>query len=180
VLRNGSMSIVVSPDGNIDVLGFPTPSIEITRTSDGKIVPVRDDVVVRADGEKENIALKPLRELFSGSRKAPDLSRGPTPELSPFFLFLETTLLRFCEEDGRDETDQEMERIWSQLRRRPDSIDSTLHSYLRAAARLYMSRNEISQAEYEAVMTRLAKSARTFAAQPISRNYLATLRGTFT
>jgi hypothetical protein len=75
-------------------------------------------------------------------------------------------------------TAQEMERIWSQLRRRPDTTDSTLHSYLRAAARRYMAQNEISQAEYEAVMTRLAKSARTFATPPISRNYVATLRET--
>jgi hypothetical protein len=56
---------------------------------------------------------------------------------------------------------------------------SIVVSYLRAAARLYMSRNEISSAEYEAVMTRLAKSARTFATPPISRNYVATLRETF-
>jgi hypothetical protein len=179
VLGGGAMNIVVPPEGSIETPEAPAFSVEITRTADGKIAPVRNEVVVRADGEEKNIALKPLRELFSGSRKAPDLSRGPTPELMPFFILLEMTVVRFCEEDGRDETDQEMERIWSQLRRRPDTIDSTLHSYLRAAARLYMSRKEISQAEYEAVMTRLAKSARTFATPPISRNYVATLRETF-
>jgi hypothetical protein len=43
-----------------------------------------------------------------------------------------------------------------------------------------MARKEVSQAEYEAVMSRLAKSARTFAMPPISRNYVATLRETFT
>jgi len=44
---------------------------------------------------------------------------------------------------------------------------------------VYLSVRDVSQAEYEAVMSRLAKSARTFATPPISRNYLATLRQTF-
>jgi hypothetical protein len=174
------MNMIVPPEGSTASPAVPTFSVEILRTSDGKIAPVRNDVLLRDAGEELNVALKPLRELFTGSRKAPDLSRGPTPELMPFFLLLEMTVVRFCEADGRDETDQEMERIWSQLRRRPDGSDCTLHSYLRAAARVYMARNEVSQAEYEAVMSRLAKSARTFATAPISRTYLATLRETFT
>jgi hypothetical protein len=72
-----------------------------------------------------------------------------------------------------------MERIFASLRRRPDSEGGRLHGYLRAAARLYLSAHDISQAEYEAVMNRLAKSARTFSMPPVSRNYLATLRQTF-
>ena len=67
----------------------------------------------------------------------------------------------------------------SQLRRRPDTVDCPLHSYVRAAAQVYLSVRDVSQMEYEAVMRRLAKSARTFAFAPVSRNYLDTLRQTF-
>jgi hypothetical protein len=120
-----------------------------------------------------------VRELFRGDRKAPDLARGPTPELEPFFMLLEYTVVQFCEADGRDETDQEMERIYAHMRRRPDGDGGRLCSYLRAAARMYMSVRDVSAAEYEAVMRRLARSARGFSAPPLSRNYLATLRPTF-
>jgi hypothetical protein len=94
-------------------------------------------------------------------------------------MLLEYTVLRFCEADGRDPTDQDMAAIYASLRRRPDSNGGKLHGYLRAAARLYLSVRDVSQAEYEAVFNRLAKSARTFSVPPISRNYVATLRQTF-
>jgi hypothetical protein len=155
------------------------PSLVIARDDSGKVVAQRHGVQVHAGEDCETLMLRPIRELFAGDRKAPDLSRGPTPELEPFFMLLEYTVVRFCEADGRDETDQDMERIYASLRRRPDGEGGRLHSYLRAAARLYLSICDVSQAEYEAVMNRLAKSARTFAMQPISRNYLTTLRETF-
>jgi hypothetical protein len=44
---------------------------------------------------------------------------------------------------------------------------------------MYMSIRDVSAAEYEAVMRRLTKSARSFSSPPISRNYLTTLRPTF-
>jgi hypothetical protein len=99
--------------------------------------------------------------------------------LEPFFMMLEATVVRFCEVDGRDMTDQEMLEIYAELRRRPDGKGGRLFTYLQAAARLYMSARPISQAEYDAVMNRLAKSARTFSMPPLSRNYLETLRDTF-
>jgi hypothetical protein len=147
------------------------------RDAQGRLVPVKDEVVVHAGSEDKALTLRPLRELFVGAAKPPDLSGEPSAKLMPFFLLLERTLVSFCEEDGRDETDQEMERTYLELRRRPDGADSCLRSHLRAAARLYMSVRDVSEAEYEAVMRRLAKSARTFSAPPLSRNYLATLRG---
>jgi len=155
------------------------PPLVIVRDDQGKVVAQRDGVHVQVGDSSQTLALRPVRELFTGDRKAPDLSRGPTPELEPLFMLLEYTVVRFCEADGRDQTDQDMEGIYSSLRRRPDGEGGRLHGYLRAAARLYMSAHDVSQAEYEAVMNRLAKSARTFSTPPISRNYLATLRQTF-
>jgi hypothetical protein len=136
---------------------------------------------VQAYGDEGEVALtvRPVRELFKGDRKAPELSRGPTPDLEPVFMLLAYTVVRFCEADGRDETDQEMEQVYTLLRRRPDGAGGRLFAYLRAAARLYMSVRDVSAAEYEAVMRRLTKSARSFSSPPLSRNYLATLRPTF-
>jgi hypothetical protein len=159
--------------------GLPAFSLSFVRAPDGKLGAPGDAIVVRMGTTETNLTPRPLRELFRGSRKAPDLSRGPTPALMPLFLFLEATVVRFCEEDGRDETDEEMERIFSELRRRPDGRHlSPLHAYLHAAARVYLSARDVSEAEYEAVMSRLTKSARTFSIPPISRNYVTTLRRT--
>ena len=155
------------------------PPLVIVRDGDGKIVTQSGGVQVHVGESRQTLALRPVRELFTGDRKAPDLSRGPTPELEPFFMLLEYTVVRFCEADGHDETDQEMERIFASLRRRPDGEGGRLHGYLRAAGRLYLSVRDVSQAEYEAVISRLTRSARTFSVPPVSRNYLATLRRTF-
>lgn len=165
----------------LPVLTSSVESFDFPRDAEGKLALLGDKIVVRSTaGETKAVSLRPVRELFAGTARAPDLSSGPTPKLMPFFLFLEMIVVRFCEEDGRDQTDQEMERVYSEMRRRPDGRPaSRLHSYLRAAARLYMSKNDISEAEYDAVMRRLTKSARTFSMSPISRNYMATLRHTF-
>jgi hypothetical protein len=155
------------------------PPLVIVRDDQGKVVPQSGGVHVRIGEGQETLALRPVRELFTGSRKPGDLSQGPTPELEPFFMLLEYTVVRFCEADGRDQTDQDMASIFAELRRRPDGDSGRMRGYLRAAAQLYLSVRDVSQAEYEAVMNRLAKSARTFSMAPISRNYLATLRQTF-
>lgn len=154
------------------------PSIVIVRDDQGKAIAPSAEVAVDTEEGQKNLALRPIRELFSGNARPGDLSKGPTPELEPFFLLLEHTVVQFCDADGRDETDQDMERIYSELRRRPDGAGGRLHAYLRAAARLYMSCRDVSQAEYEAVMNRLVRSARTFSQPPLSRNYLWTLRQT--
>jgi hypothetical protein len=157
----------------------PLPALVIVRDPGGKVLALRDHVEVDVGTTREALSLRSTRELFRGTRKAPDLARGPTPDLELFFMLLEYTLVRFCEADGRDETDQEMERVYTLLRRRPDSDGGPLYGYLRAAAQLYMSVRDVSEAEYEAVIRRLAKSCRSFSMQPLSRNYLATLRPTF-
>ena len=159
---------------------IPSFQLEIARDGQDRIVVLGDAVVVRTTkGETVTLTLGPLRPLFKGTARAPDLSAGPSPGLMPFFFLLEGTVVRYCDAAGRDETDQEMERVYSELRRRPDAGDGLLQSHLRGAARLYLSLRDVSEAEYEAVMRRLARSARSFSDGAISRNYLATLRDTF-
>lgn len=142
---------------------FPLANFGIHRNAEGKFL---------APGGGD----APLRTLFRGNATAPDLSRGPTPELEPFFIFLESTVVNFCDVAGRDESDQEMRRIYAQLRRRPDGRDCLMYTFLQAAARVYMMNFAVSQAEYEAVMGRLAKSATNFSIGHISHNYLDTIR----
>ncbi|HEX7602548.1 MAG TPA: hypothetical protein VF316_13120 [Polyangiaceae bacterium] len=164
----------------VALLGPSEFLIDIARDERELVVALGDAIVVRMnDGEAKTLTPRPLRQLFAGTARAPDLSTGPTPELMPFFLVLETMVVRYCDAAGRDATDQEMERVYSELRRRPDAGDGLLQSHLRGAARLYLSMRDVSEAEYEAVMRRLARSARTFSEGAVSRNYLATLRETF-
>jgi hypothetical protein len=158
---------------------FPNTQLVIARGARGEIVSVGEQVEIEREGAgSRRLALRPIRQLFAGDGKAPDLSGGPTPKLEPFFVLLELTVASVCAANGRDATDQEMEHIYSEMRRRPDGEGGVLRSYVRAAARLYLSMNNVSQSEYEAVFRRLTKSARTFAGGSLSRNYLFNLRKT--
>ncbi len=169
----------LGPYDQSDANRLAIPLLSIVRDERGKIAAPRDEVGLLVDGLDTRLVFRPLRQLFTGDAKAPDLSHGPTPELEAFFMLLEHAVVRFCDADERDATDQEMEQIFAELRRRPDTAGGPLRSYLRATAQLYVSLRDVSAAQYEAVMARLAKSARTFSEVPISRNYLATLRETF-
>ncbi|HYH99833.1 hypothetical protein, partial [Hyalangium sp.] len=129
--------------------------------------PVMDD-----DHRVVWLPLAPISQLWTGSAVAPDFSRAPLPEYEPFFILLEATAAEFCNATGRPQRDREFERLYRHLRRRPDSTDANpLFSYLRAAARLYLSLRDVSRAEFEAVADRLYRSARTFATRIDSTNY---------
>jgi hypothetical protein len=171
-------NLEVFTPGPADIPSSVDLRLDFARDAQGKLALLGDDVVVRVNDEQKRVTLPRVQALFRGDAKAPSLEGEPSARLMPFFYLLEATVLRFCDEDGRDETDQEMERIYSELRRRPDGKDSALRSHLRAAARLYMMEHEVSLAEYEGVMRRLVKSARTFSMPPLSRNYVETLRST--
>lgn len=130
-------------------------------------VPVMDD-----DGRVVWLPLAPISQLWTGDAVAPDFSFAPPPEYEPFFILIEATAAEFCGATGRPERDREFERLYRLLRRRPDSMDANpLFSYLRAAARLYLSLRDVSRAEFEAVANRLRVSARTFATRLDSTNY---------
>jgi hypothetical protein len=86
------------------------------------------------------VTLKPISELFTGTVTPPDFSRGPTPEYVLFFSVVEATALDYCTLAGKSERDAEFERIYKQLRKRPDGTDTNpLFSYIQSAFRLYMS-----------------------------------------
>lgn len=146
--------------------------VAIQRDENKKVVNPRDDVAVMGNEGMVLLKLKPISQLFTGSAVPPDMSRAPPLEYQPFFLLLESTAANYCAAIGKPETDDELERLYRQLRRRPDGEDKhPLFAYLRGAARLYMSLRDVSQAEFEAVLNRLSQSAKWHSSHVGSTNY---------
>jgi hypothetical protein len=150
---------------------FPVIGIEVTDR--GEPVPLGDRVMIFTQLEEPLFVFpKPITALFAGSTIPPDFSRRPTPEYMPFSCLIELTAANSCSSARKDETDQEFQRLYRRLWKRPESSDSNpLFSYLQGAVRLYMSLRDTSRAEFEAIAARLAKSAKTFSMGDTSRNY---------
>ena len=149
------------------------PVLGIQVDGRGSPVPLGDEVTVVAGARTAVVRLKRIPDLWTGDARPPDFSGGPTLEYVMFFAVIERTAADYCSCTGKRTRDQEFERLYNHLRRRPDGADGNpLFSYLQAAARLYMSLRNGSQSEFEAVARRLTKSARTFSEGYTSTNYL--------
>ncbi len=156
------------------------PSIGIEVDDQQHVVPVSDIVLVVAGSKTARVTLKKASELFTGRKTPPSFRDGPAEGYILFFALIERTVVDFCRFAGRPEYDDEIERLYTHLRRRPDGHDGNpLFSYLQAAARLYMSAVDVSQAEFDAVCRRLSQSAGRFAAGPTSTNYCEVVGETF-
>lgn len=152
----------------------PTVGIEVN--DQGRVQPVGQNVVVIAGSKTAHVTLKKVSELFAGTKTPPSFRDGPTDEYLLFFALIEMTVIDYCRCAGRAEYDAELERLYTHLRRRPDGHDANpLFSYMQAAARLYMSVVNVSQAEFDAVCRRLSKSAGHFGMGPTSTNYCEVL-----
>ena len=148
------------------------PIVGIAIDADGEILPVGDEVAVLCGKKTALVRLRAAGELFTGDAVPPDFSVEPPPAYVHFFALIEMTAADICSQGGRVPTDKEFEEMYEGLRRRPDGTDAEpIVSYMRAAARLYMSLRDVSRAEYEGVVRRLARSARRFAMGYTSRNY---------
>jgi hypothetical protein len=146
--------------------------VAIQRDEQKKVVKLRGEVPVMGNEGLMMVTLQPLSKLWTGSAVPPDLSRTPPPQYEPFLLLLESTAANYCAAIGKPETDDEFERLFRQLRRRPDGDDAhPLFSYLQGAVRLYMSLRDVSQAEFEAVVNRLSQSAKWHSTHVGSTNY---------
>ncbi|MBI4625674.1 MAG: hypothetical protein HY736_20950 [Verrucomicrobia bacterium] len=135
-------------------------------------------LVYLTDGEETAVWHVPsLRALFRGNKSPPpDIDHYP-PEYAGYFFSMEKHVLAVCEAQG-DRTDQEMEPIYSALRRWPDgkSFLGPTHDSLWQAAALTLGTHVLSPAEFQAIMSRLERSVRSWALRPISRNYVHYLR----
>jgi hypothetical protein len=139
-------------------------------------VSAREEVMI-CDGTKDALWNVPsLRALFRGDKPAPAIPNEPPPAYVPLFFFIEKHMFTFCDGVG-DKTDHEFEEAYSNLRRRPDGRTiSDLHFFLWQVAAALVGRRPVSAAEFDAIFGRLARSARTFAMGPVSRNYIRILR----
>jgi hypothetical protein len=142
------------------------------------VIQQRNEIIVD-QGEKATTWEAPgLRDLFRGNAVPPSMERYPE-EYVPCFAFYEQHFLTACQGLG-DRTDQEMEEVYAMLRRRPDGKSmGVLHDFLWQVSALLLALRPLSAAEFEAVVGRLERSARTWALRPVSRNYIAAVRDMF-
>ncbi len=140
-------------------------------------IPARHKIIL-SDGKKIADWFVPsLRELFRGDKVPPSMTKYPE-EYTPIWYFMETHVLTASSVLG-DLTDKEFEEIYAMLRRRPDGKSlGPMHDFLWQAAATVLGARPLSQAEYEEVIGRLARSCGTWQLGLASRNYLAYLRRT--
>jgi hypothetical protein len=145
----------------------------------GKIRVLDKHSVPISDGNKMARWQAPaLGELFRGSRSPPpDMDHYPE-EYCPHFYLIENHVLTVCGANG-DRTDQELEEIYSMLRRRPDGRSlGPVHDFLWQVAALLLGTQVLSAAEFEALVGALERSTRKWGLRPVSRNYVAYLHRT--
>lgn len=125
-------------------------------------------------GPPEVVRLEPLplRSLFRGDRVVQEFGSTPPPEYALVFASIERPLARFAASSVSCVRDAEFEKLFSELRRRPDGrYQSALYRYAQAVLRLLLLLRPTSESEFDAVLRRLARSARTFGTSPTSTNY---------
>lgn len=138
--------------------GAEKPPVDMARVTDGASIAL--------------VRLRRASELFAGNEIPPSFLEGPTAEYEAFFMMLELAALDGCDLTGTVPTDEEFEALFDEVRRSPDGPGRhPLFPWLNAAARLYMSLVDTSRAEFDAVLRRLAKSARTWSRGKNSRSY---------
>jgi len=166
-------------ESNIDPSFDSPPRLFIPiRRNEAGIVAVSDRVPVQCKAVTKELSLKSIPELFVGNRQAPSFKGGPTGDYIKFFALIEATVIDYCLVATRVERDQEIERLYSLLRRRPAGKDKNpLFSYIQAAVRVYMSLFDVSPSEFDAVIRRLSQSAGHFAIGPTSTNYFQIVHG---
>ena len=185
-----------SSDESATLLFDPVPSLQALVTSH-KLNPRKLTVVFEADGrgnfrvrQKHSISVTDgakivpwevptLAGLFRGDAIPPnDINHYP-PDYVPHFIFIERHFLALCDA-SKDRTDQEMEDIYSALRRRPDGRSlGAVHDFMWQVAALLLGSHAVSAAEYHALLGALVRSTRKWALRPVSRNYVTYLRKTY-
>lgn len=149
--------------------------VPFSTSENDTILPVATDAEASLVVARELVKLPPLppvRSLFRGERACLEFGASPPEEYVPLFLCIERVAAGWCGLAKQPVYDVEFERLYTQLRRRPDGRDaSLLFGYLRRAAQIVLVLRPTSEAEFEQVCRRLARSARMFHTHPTSVNY---------
>jgi hypothetical protein len=178
---DGHPAIVLVPSLRdlVAVTGLNSAELSVAFEADGQgHIRVMDrHFITVSDGERLTPwSVASLRELFRGNRQPPPGIDHYPEEYCGHFFFIEKHLLTACSALG-DRTDQEMEELYSTLRRRPDGRSlGQLHDFLWQVCALLLGKHELSSAEFEAITGQLERSVRKWALRPVSRNYVDFLR----
>jgi hypothetical protein len=92
-----------------------------------------------------------------------EFGQTPPDEYALVFAFVERPMALFAARGASPVRDQDFEKLDSELRRRPDGrYQSSLYRYAQAVLRALLLLRPTSESEFEALLRRLARSARTF------------------
>lgn len=165
-------------DAGVDVSNKRVfPLIHVNTDGGRGLKPIDWEVDILLGATRVGLRMKPIGELFSGQRQPPSFAHQPPEEYLRPIILLGRTAMNCCAALGRPERDVEFERLFSQLRRRPDGKDGNpIFSYLRAAAQFYLSVEIVSQAEFQAVAGWLARMARQRSGGPSTANFIPWLQ----
>lgn len=149
------------------------------RKLSGPAQPPRDLIHLTNDQNSVDWEVKSLALLFRGNKKPPEFRSGPPPlEYTNTFMFLEWQLIAYGRKMGFPR-DAEFEEVFSLLRRRTDGKSTgALHDFVWQTAALVLAFYPLSKDEFEAIVNRLERSARTFKTYATSHNYMETLDAT--
>jgi hypothetical protein len=155
-------------------------------------VPIGDEVPVRLGDRTVHLKLPGVAASLKGDKKAPSFSpppggtwgtgsaREPVTDYTPVFSMIERTALEHCRQRVIVVSDREFDELYRHLRRRPDGTHAhPIFSYLRGAVRVALALRDTSRDELEAVLSRLAGSAKHRAVSDSSANYLQMLMEMF-
>ena len=110
-----------------------------------------------------------LRALFRGDKKPPELGSHPE-DYEPEFLMFDAQLSQITRILGPPR-DAELEEGFAALRKRPDGRSlGMIHDLLWQISAIVLGTRPLSQEEFEAIVGRLERSARTFGMGSTSRN----------
>ncbi len=143
--------------------------------NDNLIIPQRENIDIVCENKIIHWRADSIRALFRGNRTPPDLEHYPE-EYVTFFATVEQPIIDFSSQSGLSLSDADFKEIFSAMRRRPDGRRiNQMHDLVWQATALALALYPSCEAEFNAIFTRLEKSARTFNTGQGSKNYLAYL-----
>jgi hypothetical protein len=142
-------------------------------------IPKREEIYLVYDEQALKWENNSIRVLFRGNKLPPDLQQ--IPEQYEFIFFnIECSIVTFSEQPDMALSDADFRDIFSAMRRRPDGRRINLmHDLIWQSTALAMALMPYSEAEYNAIFSRLEQSARSFNLGCGSKNYLAYLQDNF-
>lgn len=160
----------------VDAAGLDAAEMHVgyTRPAPG-VRPPRSPIPLVSEQAVGEWHVPSLRALFRGNGVPPSMAQYPE-EYVPAFYLIERHLLQWAD-TVRAPTDHEVEEAFNNLRRRPDGRSfGDVHDALWQAAAFTLGIYALSAAEFEALVGRLAKSARGWSSGTVSRGYVGYLR----